>query len=66
VATYDSPKLSDKAIRNFYLLADLQEQELFDERAGILEYDERLPRAQAEHKAFIEILKLRRAKHIDT
>jgi len=40
-----------------------EEQELFDERAAQLEYDELLPRSKAEHRAYVEILKLRRAKY---
>lgn len=57
------PMLTDPAIRRFYLMLSLDEQVQFDERAGFLEYGELLPRAKAEHKAYMEILKLRRAKH---
>jgi hypothetical protein len=46
-----------------YLVALREEQELFDERAAILEYDAGLSRTQAEYKAFVEILNLRRAKY---
>lgn len=55
-------RLSDPAIRNAYLAAPNDEQELFDERAGILEYDAGFTRAQAERKAFIELMNIRRAK----
>lgn len=49
-------------MRTLYLTASDEEQEYFDERAGIIEYDADLTRNQAEYKAFLEILKLRRAK----
>lgn len=55
--------LQDPAIRRFYLIISTEEQELFDERVAMLEYDELLPRSRAEHRAYIEILKLRRAKY---
>jgi len=44
-------------------MLETEHQELFDERAGFLEYEELIPRPRAEHKAYIEILKLRRAKY---
>lgn len=53
--------LSDPSIRTFYLRASREEQEHFDERAGILEFDGGMKRPQAEYQAFLEILKLRRA-----
>ena len=56
-------RLNDPAIRNFYLLASTEEQELFDERAAIIEYDGRCKIRDAEYKAFAEVLKLRRAKY---
>jgi hypothetical protein len=56
-------KLADRAIRNFYFTIPNEEQELFDERAGILEYEAGFTRGQAEHRAFIELLKIRRAKY---
>jgi hypothetical protein len=37
-------------------------QAAFDERAAILEFDERLPRPEAEHRARIEIEQQRRRK----
>jgi hypothetical protein len=43
-------------------VASYEEQEMFDERAAILEYDAGLTRAKAEYKAFIELLNIRRAK----
>jgi hypothetical protein len=55
--------LTNPAIRRFYLILGTKEQIFFDERAAYLEYAELLPRARAEHRAYIEILKLRRAKY---
>jgi hypothetical protein len=56
-------RLSDPAVRNLYLGLDVEDQSKFDERAAFLEYEELLPRKVAEYKAFVEILKLRRAKY---
>jgi hypothetical protein len=53
--------LKDPSIRTFYLRASRAEQERFDERAAILEFDGGMQRPQAEYQAFLEILKLRRA-----
>jgi hypothetical protein len=41
------------------------EQERYDERIGIMQYDGDLTYKAADYKAFIEILKLRRAKYLN-
>lgn len=56
-------RLASRAVRNFYLDLPSDGQIYFDERVAFLEYEENLPRAEAEYKTFTEMLKLRRAKY---
>lgn len=53
----------DSATKRFYDSLSLSEQERYDERVGIMQYDGLLSYKEADYKAFIEILKLRRAKY---
>lgn len=54
--------LTNPSIRNFYYRCSVEEQELFNERAAIIEFDGNMSREQAEYKAFVEVLSIRRAK----
>lgn len=46
-----------KSYHTFYLSAD--EEELFEERAAIMQYDGKISRAEANRKAFADIISLR-------
>lgn len=54
--------LKDPVIRSLYLAMSKEEQELFDERVGILHYYFKMDECEAEAKVFEEIRKKRSAK----